>query len=200
MLPRPPNVKKPKIENPRAGKAVVAGTYLINLTHGEYTTSTDVKVVADPRLERSADEMAGKDALITRHYAMVKEMTGIADEIRSLEDVLSWIKTQSKEQGIDLEKDSKTLSAELEALKEDLLGKEVQGIYRQPDVITSILFMTEYMLDGVLQPSSENQLTQLRLEENACTAFQQRWGAFVQDELEVFRTRVAASGLTLINE
>ena len=55
----------------------------------------------------------------------------------------------------------KDYTESVKGLKEMITGKQVQGIYRQPDVLTSQIFGTVFLLDHPLVPMTENQSSQL---------------------------------------
>ncbi|MDX1476338.1 MAG: hypothetical protein R3301_01485 [Saprospiraceae bacterium] len=195
--PRAPNVSRPDGPRYYRGKAVLPGTYSISFSCQGHHAETRVTVLPDPRLKRSMEEMTAKDQVIRQHYAQVEAMTAIADEIRSIEKALDWLKHRAGEQEVDLTKELKQFAPSLKAMKEQLLGREVQGIYRQPDVIVSILGQTEYLLDGVLQPFSHNQALQLEQQAQACARFTRDWQQFLNEHLAPFRESVLAKGVSL---
>ena len=81
-------------------------------------------------------------------------------------------------------------------MKSRLLGKDVQGIYRQPDVIVRILDKTASMLN-ILDPVSENLRIQLEHEKNACARFSARWDEFRNERLRALKTLIAEKGITI---
>ncbi|MDX1406843.1 MAG: hypothetical protein R3330_01885, partial [Saprospiraceae bacterium] len=198
--PRSPNVAKPDQPRFYRGEAVLPGTYTVTFSCRGHQASASVQVIPDPRLDRSVQEMSAKDDVIRQHYAQVEQMTAIADQIRDLEELTGWIRQRAAEQEIDLVSPLKSLSGDLKMMKERLLGKRVQGIYRQPEVIVSILGQTNYLLDGVLQPFSPNQAFQLKYQDEACGQYAADWEAFLAGKFAEFKQTVVDAGISVFND
>ena len=160
-MPRMPNQKKPEKPVYRGGAKVPPGAYFVNVQRGSDRAQTSVLVVPDPRMTRTMQEFTAKDEMVGTVYELIEEATAVADELRDLEERIGWIQSSAKASGVELDQELMTsCSAELQALKERLLGKEVQGIYRQPDVVRNVLGQTTRMLD-ILDPATSNQRNQL---------------------------------------
>lgn len=161
-----PQQPKPKKEvEARPGAYVAPGNYSILVTYNGEVSEGNLVVHKDPRLEVSDVDIVEKGKVNMEFEVLAKEATSIMDEIRETEKSIGMIKGILKQNHTSKEErlfgmiDS--YSKKVKSLKEDIVGKEVQGIYRKPDVLTSILFMTSNLLDHPLVPITQNQLNQM---------------------------------------
>ncbi|MBT8220515.1 MAG: hypothetical protein KJP00_11855, partial [Bacteroidia bacterium] len=171
---RAPNQAKPRKES-RPGFFVAPGEYTCHVSIGKQSASAIVNVMADPRMPKVPnDQIKEKVELQNNFNAIVQKATVAMDEVRSLQESLEIIeKILDKENTED-----ETLTSEIEntkkALKkmhERMLGEEKQGIYRMPDVLTSMIRNSQYLLDFVLAPANANQQNMLRLTSVAVDTF-----------------------------
>ena len=195
--PRKPNIEKPDSTVYYAGIKVRPGEYQVNFRSGQLMNSTAVYVLPDPRLSLTGLDFARKDTLIAEYYRLVSLMTQIGDEIRGMESDVEWLESRAEEQGISLDDERyKTFKSGLENMKAKLLGKDAQGIYRQPDVIIRILSDLGRSMD-ILHPVSQNQLVKLEYAKNACASFSLDWDEFVLSHVKPVKTMMAEKGITL---
>jgi len=194
--PRSPSTKKPETMTYEGGAKVPPGSYAISINCRNFTDATEVVVLADPRLNRSASEFAAKNAMITEHYQLVSTMTQAGDEIRDLEKRLHWINDIAKQEGSTLDEElMKEFSDNLKMHKEQLLGKKVQGIYRQPTTIVSVLRSSRSM--DVLDPVSKNQERQVAAIKSKCSEFLTGWEDFKQLWIPRLRQHLVDNGVSL---
>jgi hypothetical protein len=195
--PRLPNKEKPEEESWPGGIKVSPGAYFVEFTHEGQKAQTTVVVIPDPRLQRTVQDFQTKDELIVNYYAIVEEATKAADELREMEQKIDWLKSRAKMQDVEL--DSLLIhkfSDKLQEHKERLLGKEVQGIYRQPDVVTNILRETGYALD-ILEPATINQKNQLKVAERSTDRFLESWAAFKSRWVPQLLEEINSKGITV---
>ena len=79
------------------------------------------------------------------------------------------------------------------------MSKEVQGIYRDPDAVISMLRKTEYLLNGILVAPSENQVLQLLHTEKTIEEMRNAFRQFTDSKLATLRSHIAEKNVELIN-
>jgi len=107
------------------------------------------------------------------------------DEIRNLEVDLDLIKNRLKYHPDSVQevvnKAINSLQSELAQFKTGILGKSVQGIYRDPSSINGQLYQTNYLLDHVLSPASPNQNLQLTFAKESCEKLETSFSLFKKE-------------------
>ena len=144
----------------------------------------------DPLLDLSDTEITEKEKMIQRHDKDINLVTGVMDDIRDLQADLKLVKTKLSrlDEGVkkELNEQMNTIEKELVQFKEKILGKEVQGIYRKPEVITSQLYQTNYLLDQIWAKPSPNQKLQLQQTSLACEGLVREF-VYFKEKLEPLR-------------
>jgi len=197
--PRMPNQKKPAKPRFGRGAKVPPGAYFVNVTCNGNSASTSVVVTPDPRMSRTINDFSGKNDMINTTYGLINDATAAADELRDLEERLKWIKSSAESSNVAL--DDSLMSGFTKALANQrhmLIGKKVQGIYRQPEVVSTILNQTSYMLD-ILDPVTNNQRNQLKVAQRSVTKYLQGWDSFKRTWKPLLRDEIEAKGLSLLN-
>jgi len=176
---RPPNRPKPKKEEkPRGGFYAPSGDYHVSVIIGQDTSSSWLKIAPDPRLKISTQEIAAKQDQIKSYNEQLARATALADEVRAEQEKIQLQKevlqlTMDKSDTLFVQLDS--LSKDISNYKESILGKDVQGIYRDPAVLSSMTRSVGYAIDHPLSPVTANQATQLSQLENLITAKTDEW-------------------------
>lgn len=196
---RPPSMKKPAKETAaRGGFSVPPGTYDVSISYQGQTANTQVVVVPDPRISVSDQDIQEKEKMVREFLQMAKAMTNAADQIRDLEKSLSFIEGQVKDKPNEsLSRQITNFKKQLNAHKEALIGKEVQGIYRDPKTMMSVLYQTQYLLDHSLAAPSPNLSNQLTHAKNAWAGFQETFEPFQQQQLMELKKAVQQAGIGL---
>jgi hypothetical protein len=202
---RMPNQARPSKPSPaRAGNYVPPGDYEVTISYQGNSSSQNLRVLKDPRLNVNDYEIALKVKTQQEFDAMVEEATGIMDEIRDTEESVNMIKQVLERNSVVKEEKLydmiKAYAKSISELKEKMVGKEVQGIYRKPEVLTSQLFATSYLLDNPLVPATPNQKYQLaalrktldeisaihqEIKTSQLPAIQERWNQLGLDIIKV---------------
>ena len=195
--PRSPQTVKPDEQRHYRGVKVVPGEYTITVRRGSESASGSVYVLPDPRLNRSAGDFAAKDTMVAEYYRQITLMTSIADELRALEDGLEWLEKRAKQDDIALNDERYTgFKTDLQSMREKLLGKKVEGIYRQPGVVATDLQRFGWSID-ILDPVSPNQQTRLDQLKNTCAQFGVDWDLFKRNRLTPMRGLIAEKGISI---
>ena len=179
--PRPPQRKKPEKEDrPRGGFEVAPGTYMIELILEGNTSRQDIVVKADPRLDLSRVDIPAKYAMIKRYNHEVSQATVMMDEVRDMQAQLVLIKDIATHNEIP---ESDTLYTLLDSMNtaltqftEAVSGRTgVQGIYRDPAVLTAMIGQTGYLIDHPLAPLTANEQTAFEHMTKALRSKEQDW-------------------------
>lgn len=149
----PDDEKPKKADAPeRGGLPILPGTYTVRMSYRGATDSTEVNVLEDPRLESTGDRVAGHKMLM-EFMDKVEVATEAADRLRKAKaDIAMMSKLLDEEHeahkaALDA---GKAAQKQIKTLMEALVPKEdVQGIFRNPDVLSAKLGMASYYLyDG----------------------------------------------------
>ncbi len=178
--PRSPQQPKPKKPaKPRGGFYTIPGTYTINMIKGTDTLTQDITVKPDPRLPYKPLQGREKMNQYNRYNSSVSDLTSITDDIRLVEKKIGWTRELLEMQestGMDtVYALLKSMAKDVKKIKESILGKEVQGIYRSPFVLGNQFFPVRSALDHSLSEATANQNIQLDLLDKAIDEKQNEW-------------------------
>ena len=146
---------RPKPDNPEyeaGGREVMPGTYTVRITYGEHSSETPVEVRMDPKIPLTQNQLAQKAELLDDFAALTAEVTERADRIRQAQKDLQRVQDLAKEhEHEELIKQGKVHQKGLMELMEMITGpQDMQGIYRDPDALTSMLSTPGRLLQGML--------------------------------------------------
>lgn len=141
---RMPSRPKPEPGSPEPGGwDVMPGTYKVRLTYINNMDSTTVKVLADPRLPYTEQEMLANTAFFDTLYSRVRTATDAADRLRAAKKTIEQIAGIIKERSDSTAKKVKDLGTALQdsvkRLMEMVDDREVQGIRNDPSLLESRL-------------------------------------------------------------
>ena len=177
---RPPQRQKPKKDDrPRGGFYAGPGDYHVSVIVGQDTSAQWLKIALDPRLSITDDQIQAKQRQIKTYNQLLASATDLVDEVR---DESAKVKLQKEVILMSRDKDD-SLVAELDSIsksiseyRQHLLGKEdVQGIYRDPALLSSVVRSVGYAIDHPLSPVTENQETQLQQLEKLIEKEKSEW-------------------------
>lgn len=176
---RPPQTEIPKKKDGhKGGFSASPGHYHVSVIMGEDTSSSWLNIAADPRLTISADEISEKQDQIKTFNEKLTRATALADEVRAEEEKMRLQKevlllNLDESDAIFTQLDG--VSKDIKHYKESILGKKVQGIYRDPAILSSMTRTVGYMIDHSLSPVTANQETQLVQLENLIVTKSAEW-------------------------
>ena len=153
---------RPKPDNPEyeaGGREVMPGTYTVRITYGEHSSETVVEVQMDPKIPLTQNQLAQKAELLDDFAALTAKVTERADRIRQAQSDLERVQNLAKaHEHEELMKQGEVHQKELEKLMEIITGpQDVQGIYRDPEALTSILSTPDRLLQGMLFAPTPSQ-------------------------------------------
>ena len=155
---RPPETPAPKkeIEN-KAGFYTAPGDYEVRISYSGNAASGWVKVNKDPRMNIDGSQIEEKMELINSHKKLIQRATMAMDKLRDIQSNLKIIKELLSSNKISKQDSIYTsiekVEKDVEKIMEKALGKKVQGIYKNPEVLKSIISATSDILDHPLSPS-----------------------------------------------
>lgn len=125
-------IKNAKVDgDPSAGPVAPPGTYTVRLTVDGQSETTQLTVLADPRIHMSADDYAGMTSFgltvrdeVSRLTHMVNQIQSIRRQINSRNELLA-----KNEKAAQLIKDSTTLVVKLDALEAKLHNPKAEVNY-----------------------------------------------------------------------
>lgn len=179
-----PSLQRPKSEasEPR-GHSVIPGTYRIKVNYEDQQVEQSVKVKADPALLVSKEQMLAKAKLIEQHEQQVASLTAKMYQLGDALETARLIKGQLRKQNGPKEIMDKTeaLIKKIETLEEKINGpKDIQGLYRDPNLLRAKLSATSRSLQDVIYPVTK---TNERLVDAFAEAMQP-----ILKEMEMFLT------------
>lgn len=141
-----------------AGPVVMPGTYTIKLTRGDHTVSTKLVVRLDPRLDVSEADLSARNQFI-EDYVSLQQTTAnlekaLNEALNSLDRISELLKLPDND-SLGLKEPIKVHQKKATELL-TLINppKDIQGIYRDPEIVSSRLDMTRnYVLSPAIQMS-----------------------------------------------
>lgn len=187
---------------PRGGYEVVPGTYSVEVSYKGQKSSGKVTVHPDPLIKISKEQMKGTDELISRLYKTTEQVTAVMDDIRATEVSLKFIEEKMKLSGHSndkLEKAAKVVNKQLKGFREQIFGKEVQGIYSDPKAVTSIIGAANRLIPGIQVIPSENRKVAISHAEKAVKGLQKDFEQFQNTSLKELKNMLKSSGMSVID-
>jgi len=196
-FPMRPEPSRPSA--PPQGFEVAPGTYQVRVSYGDASEIAYLVVKADPRLENISDrDIAAKMKLFEEYESLVSEVTSMMDELRAAQKSLNFLNEKlDAEDHSDLHKKVKDTQQTLKELMEQVTGEDVQGIWSDPNTVTSQMFAANRLLDHPLVPPSENQRTQLKHFANAVEDFASDFNNFRKSHLQPLQQDVKAKNISI---
>lgn len=189
---------------PSGGMGVLPGIHTVKVTYQGNSSEAKLPVLKDPRLAVSQAEMVAKNAMIESFMKLQAKVTDLADALRgakaNVETVSKRVKSQDKINDAELTKRSKEMLKKLDEHYYKIMSKPVQGIYRDPNVITNAMFGAMSKLQSVQVPVSANQETSLKQFEAAVKALETAVNQTMNSDYKAYLAYVKGSGLSLVDD
>ncbi|MEO0330746.1 MAG: hypothetical protein AAF223_03530, partial [Bacteroidota bacterium] len=153
---RGPDTAKPKQKDAPepSGFPVLPGTYTVRLTYGNYQDSTEVDVHLDPRIKLPEAEIAARNTMAEQYVQYVSLATQAVDQLNEANNTIELIMGQLSDREDDaaqgLKEQGKALKDSIKVHKELIAQKEVQGILRDPHIVSGKLGSRSLPLRSVL--------------------------------------------------
>lgn len=162
-----PSRPKPKKDIKPGGRKVLPGTYTVKVSYGEASVEGKVSVIPDPKIPMSIEQMQEKAAAIDRFEGMVEKLTHEVDNLRSYQKSIALIKERISEmEENEALKNLQSFSDSTHKAIKTIMDKintpeEIQGIYRNPEILSVELSAMRRALQNTwfeYTPSQEHQL------------------------------------------
>lgn len=124
------------------GVPILPGTYTVRISYGEWTQEQPVHVLADPRIQASRQDMEAKSALIDDYLELVERLSEGSDRLDKAKAAMDRVNGLLAERGRDkaaatLRRSGRDVAKKLSALQEQISPAPVQGIRRDPTIVSS---------------------------------------------------------------
>jgi len=202
---RNPARPKPKGEvAPSGGFQVVPDAYTVRVSYKGASAEGVIGVMPDPRLPIKRPEvMLQKDNMIKEYMALQQQLTDMADQIREAKASVKRVNGLAEDSGNanedELLKRGKDLNKQLDDVYYKIVSKPVQGIYRDPKVITNMMFGVASRLQSVQVPVTANTRTSLDQFKAAIAGLESEVKQVMDDDFAQYRAYVKGSGLSLVD-
>lgn len=185
------------------GAPVLPGTYAARVSFGEHERTVELQVLADPRVSLDPAVLSQTDQQI-KELMNLMEATGRAFEQveeaeKSVAEVKKLLTDQKEDQFSELRNKNKEVGEQLKALKEQISPPEVQGIRRDPSLLTSQIFRAGSYLDPFAAPGPTEELV-LRKVRSQVESYLDQVNTFFAGPWEEYRKAVEEADLKLVKE
>lgn len=195
-----PQAEKP--QKPGRGKKVAPGIYTAELHYQGKVASTRVEVRKDPLIAISEEEMQEKDRWISNYMEEYSRVTAIMDEIRTYERDLDYLTEvlKNKADTEEWKQAIKNYQSQLNDFREQVNGPEVQGIYRDPTTVSSLLRQVSFQLQDPLVPITPNQKNAYEQAVIRISQLEKEFASFKSVFLNQIRVIVKTADVQLFDE
>ncbi len=155
---RQPGSRKPSDEDaPKpGGYDVLPGKYNVTLSIGEESSSQSINVLRDMRKEWDASKVEEKQAFIAQYYQLVSSVTDAIDRIDEANQIATRIETLDSDNE-DLKEKVGEIKKELKGLREQVFVPRIQGLSRNPNLISSQLGNVRGKMQSSYKPVTQPQ-------------------------------------------
>ncbi len=182
--------------NPPSGGSVLPGKYKVTATFGDHKDSTYVKVLADPRLDISNQEMLAQQKATDDFFELVRKATMAFDRLKSAKKTIKLVNEQLVNAPDSTKKEIKKLGKSVQDSISMLQGlftdkPDLKGIQRNPNTLNRHLFSASgYIRASDGPPNQMARFATKKAEKEAKIVidkvnafFEKDWAAY-QEEVE----------------
>ena len=182
------------------GGYALPGTYKLRLTYNGFTDSTLLEVKADPRLEVNVDAIIKNQEIVDKLMVKIELLAKAYDRIKESKETMAAIKKITLKYKDENIKQLKQVTKEVEeAMKEmsaDLFPKEnVQGIYRNPNLVTTKLRSIRSFLNSI-EPLNNTELLTLEQTEKVVDETLEKINKFYELDWTKYRKAVEDANIS----
>ncbi len=193
---------KPTTERqPSGGMQVMPGNYAVTVSYDGNNSDSELEVLKDPRLPVTRAEMEEKEEMIKSFMATQQKLTDIGDQIRQAKASIKLVNESAQESGNkELLEKGKEMMRTLDEYYFQMVSKPVQGIFRDPEIITSKMFGVMSRLQSPQVAKSANQETALKQFEDVVENFKGRFDNMMNLEFGAYKSFVQGSDLSIFDK
>lgn len=198
-----PGSPKPKPGSPEpSGRSVLPGSYTVKYTYNGQEATSKINVLADPRIKVASWQFEAYVAKYDRLAGTMAKLTQVMDQLdeakATVERINGIVGESELENKADLKKSNEEMLTKLKTLKEAIRGKEeVQGIFRDPLLPSSLLFGAMGYL-GLYNTPNANQDTAIAQAVAAVNDQLKLVNGFFDEDWKTFEKNISNIKLTLV--
>ena len=191
-------------ENEPGGVSVRPGTYTVRVSYQDAQSETKIDVIMDPRISIDEASIQAQMAMYEQWQADAvagsKAVAQLRDALSSVDLVNARLKNRKDEEADSLRALSKDVKETLTALGEQFVGKQVQGIRRDPNTVSSLLFTASgYINTGFDAPNQSAQIAYEQARERLNQVLEEINGFFAAD-WDAYKRAVLQANVDLFSE
>ncbi|MFQ5640475.1 MAG: hypothetical protein ACE5IR_21045 [bacterium] len=186
------------------GPHVSPGTYTVRISHKDQSATASVHVRLDPRITVSEAQLQAREEMIE---SGLKDLQALSDAVKRLSDAKKTIglisgrlKGQKDDDAKNLKKKGKALQDSIKALTELIIPKQVQGIQRDPSLVSSQIRRASGYVQSSWDMKGETGKIALQQAEAALEKTLNKINAFFKKEWPEYRKAVEAMQLSFFDE
>jgi len=202
--PTTPKEAAEKRDGEPAGPEVVPGTYTVRYRYNDHVDSTTVTVKPDPRVEGMRAAQEDKLELYDRLMSVTEAATEAADRLREAKRTTSQIDDvlgdRDDEAATTAKDKGKAMRDSIKALMQEVEGKDVQGIRRDPSVVSSRLGMARFYLGSSVRAPDQSGRRALERAEKRVQRFLNGVNQFFADDWPAYREAVTEADISFFED
>lgn len=196
-----PSLKRPKKDaaDP-AGHSVLPGDYKVKISYGDHQSEQMVQVIADPAYQVTMEQMQAKAKLFEQHNQNVARFGEQLYQLGEAKELIELIKGQvAKQAGSkDLVKSSEAMLEKVNALIEKVDGpSDVQGMYRDTELISAKLSAASRSLQDIIYPVTETSIGLVKVFETDMEPMIAEIQGFLKADMMTFQKELKAADFSL---
>ncbi len=182
------------------GGYALPGTYKLRLTYNDFTDSTLLEVKADPRLGVNVDVITKNQEIVDKLMVKIELLAKAYDRIKESKETMAAIKKitpKDKDENIEqLKQVTKEVEEAMKEMSADLFPKEnVQGIYRNPNLVTTKLRSVRSALYSI-EPLNNTELLILKQTEKIVDETLEKVNKFYEEDWIKYRKAVEEANIS----
>ena len=187
-----------------AGPAVLPGTYTVRMSHGDHVDSTTVRVRQDPRLDVTMADLQAKQDLQMEVMDRIETATEAADQLRAAmartEKIDALLEDRDDDGATSAMEQAAAMRDSIQTLMEGLEGKDVQGIRRDPNIVTAKLGMASGYAGSTIGAPNRTERLALQQADTRLQTWVDAVNTFFADDWPTYREAVMDADISFFDE
>ena len=196
-----PSLSRPKKDAAEPeGHSVLPGKYKVKVTYGDHQSEQSLDVVADPAYQVSIAQMQAKAALIARHNQNIARFAEQMYQLGDAKAQIEVLKGQLQKQDADkkLIEQSDALLDKIQSIVKLINGPDdVQGLYRDPELLSAKLSAASRSLQDVIYPITETNEGLVEVFETDMKPIADKIQQFLKQDMMDYQKAIKASNFSL---
>ncbi|MEM6376596.1 MAG: hypothetical protein AAF705_00145 [Bacteroidota bacterium] len=199
-----PSLSRPKKDaaEPR-GHSVLPGKYMVKITYGDHQSEQALEVKADPAYQVNMAQMQAKAELFAKHNQNIasfgEQMYQLGDAKAQIELLKGQFKKQDSNKKM-IEKSDELLE-KIQTIVELISGPDdVQGLYRDPELLSAKLSAASRSMQDVIYPVTETNKGLVEVFETAMKPIAEQIQTFLKQDMMEYQKAIKASNFSLFGK